>query len=90
MVPWPRRDKEYFFMPRFHYTLEVNEKKNRFPNLLQTNIPDLKCTQAEIYASIIIPAMNERERLPTMLDECLKYLNQRQEKEENFTYEVIF
>lgn len=88
VIPWPRRNKEYFFQPRFHYTSRINEKRRRFPNLLQENISNLRCTEAEVYASIIIPAMNEIDRLPIMLDECLEYLNQRQHKDENFTYEV--
>ncbi|KAF1586461.1 UNVERIFIED_CONTAM: Dolichyl-phosphate beta-glucosyltransferase, partial [Eudyptes robustus] len=39
--------------------------------------------------SVIVPAMNEEERLPVMLDECLEYLDTRAKKQKDFTYEVI-
>lgn len=37
--------------------------------------------------SIIVPAYNEEERLPPMLDECLEYLEQL--KRSGYTYEII-
>lgn len=39
--------------------------------------------------SVIVPAMNEEERLPIMLDHCLDYLEERKAKDPKFTYEVI-
>ena len=40
-----------------------------------------------VHLSVIIPAYNEEHRLPTMLDECLEYLEKRVKS--GFTYEVI-
>lgn len=41
------------------------------------------------YLSVIIPAYNEEERLPVMLDECLPYLEDRRKSSKDFTYELI-
>eukprot|EP00099_Drosophila_melanogaster_P018183 NP_609202.1 wollknaeuel [Drosophila melanogaster] len=39
--------------------------------------------------SVIVPAYNEEQRLPSMLDECLAFLEQKSAGTPNFTYEVI-
>lgn len=39
--------------------------------------------------SVVVPAYNEEERLPVMLDETLEYLQQRQKKDPSFSYEII-
>uniref|UniRef100_A0A8C4N686 Dolichyl-phosphate beta-glucosyltransferase n=2 Tax=Eptatretus burgeri TaxID=7764 RepID=A0A8C4N686_EPTBU len=39
--------------------------------------------------SVVIPAYNEENRLPPMLDEALKYLEARQRRHLSFTYEVL-
>ncbi|TDG44308.1 hypothetical protein AWZ03_009281 [Drosophila navojoa] len=39
--------------------------------------------------SVIVPAYNEEQRLPAMLDECMAYLAQKTEKQPDFSYEVI-
>ncbi|XP_068143896.1 dolichyl-phosphate beta-glucosyltransferase [Drosophila tropicalis] len=39
--------------------------------------------------SVIVPAYNEEKRLPTMLDECLAFLEEKSKKDSTFTYEVI-
>ncbi|XP_057523044.1 uncharacterized protein LOC130802936 [Amaranthus tricolor] len=44
---------------------------------------------AEKYISLIIPAFNEELRLSSALDETMNYLQQRGEKDESFTYEVV-
>lgn len=41
------------------------------------------------YLSVIIPAYNEEERLPVMLDECLPYLEERRKASPDFDYELI-
>ena len=46
---------------------------------------------AELSLTVVIPAMNEEKRLPTMLEECLEYCKQRKAKaakSKPFTYEV--
>ncbi|XP_012054991.1 PREDICTED: dolichyl-phosphate beta-glucosyltransferase [Atta cephalotes] len=40
-----------------------------------------------VQLSVIIPAYNEEQRLPPMLDECLEYLEER--RKSGLTYEVI-
>ncbi|GIY63068.1 dolichyl-phosphate beta-glucosyltransferase [Caerostris extrusa] len=42
-----------------------------------------------LFLSVIVPAYNEENRLPVMLDECLEYLENRSAKESKFSYEVI-
>jgi hypothetical protein len=37
---------------------------------------------------VIVPAMNERARLPLMLDDCLTYLEDRMSGDKEFSYEV--
>ncbi|KAL9230132.1 hypothetical protein vseg_005521 [Gypsophila vaccaria] len=44
---------------------------------------------AEKYMSLIIPAFNEEQRLPSALEETIIYLQQRNEKDKSFTYEVV-
>ncbi|KAK6643075.1 hypothetical protein RUM43_004578 [Polyplax serrata] len=39
--------------------------------------------------SVVVPAYNEAERLPPMLDECLTYLENQVSASSNFSYEVI-
>ncbi|KAH8353058.1 hypothetical protein KR084_008632 [Drosophila pseudotakahashii] len=39
--------------------------------------------------SVIVPAYNEEQRLPAMLDECLAFLEQKSGGNPSFTYEVI-
>ena len=39
--------------------------------------------------SLIVPAYNEEVRLPKMLDETLHYLESRQQRDPNFSYEII-
>jgi len=39
--------------------------------------------------SVIIPAYNEQERLPLMLDDALNELLNKQKREPNFTFELL-
>lgn len=55
-------------------------KKTPFPSLADD--PSLSL-------SVIIPAYNEENRLPVMLDECINYLECRSKNRSNFTYEII-
>lgn len=57
-----------------HFTTDQGSLE-KFPSLDEESSLDL---------SIIVPAYNEEERLPKMLDECTKYLAQSQE-----TFEII-
>lgn len=74
--PYPdlgRYDSEKYFL---------NEKQEKclFPSI---NDP------ASVELSVIVPAYNEEERLPMMMDEALEYLEERKKKLKPFTYEVI-
>lgn len=74
--PYPdlgRYDSEKYFL---------NEKQEKclFPSI---NDP------ASVELSVIVPAYNEEERLPMMMDEGLEYLEERKKKLKSFTYEVI-
>ncbi|OXU26676.1 hypothetical protein TSAR_012574 [Trichomalopsis sarcophagae] len=61
------------------YFLEPNtEEKILFPSIQD---------EWSVNISVIVPAYNEEERLPPMLDECLRYLEQS--KKAGLTYEVI-
>eukprot|EP00744_Colponema_vietnamica_P007900 GILI01011312.1.p1 GENE.GILI01011312.1~~GILI01011312.1.p1 ORF type:complete len:321 (+),score=87.49 GILI01011312.1:204-1166(+) len=44
---------------------------------------------ATVNISLVIPAYNEKERLPIMLAETLEYLNERKKRDPSFTYEII-
>ena len=39
--------------------------------------------------AIVIPAYNEEERLPIMLNQAISYLTGRERKDKDFTYEII-
>jgi len=46
-------------------------------------------TEGTIVLSVVVPSYNEEERLPIMLDETLEYLENRQNTDSTFTYEII-
>lgn len=74
--PYPdlgRYDSEKYFL---------NEKQEKCL-FLSINDP------ASVELSVIVPAYNEEERLPIMMDEALEYLEERKKKLKSFTYEVI-
>lgn len=45
--------------------------------------------EEEVYASFVVPAYNEEERLPIMLNDTLRYLESRQVQSPSFTWEII-
>ncbi|KAK7085801.1 dolichyl-phosphate beta-glucosyltransferase [Halocaridina rubra] len=63
-----------------YFTDASSEAKKEFPSITDDPTRSL---------SVIIPAYNEEQRLPVMLDECMVYLEKREEEERDFTYEVI-
>lgn len=58
-------------------------RRSRSSSSLVDKVPD------EIYLSIVIPAYNERQRLPTMLEQTLVYLEKRHKRDEKFSFEII-
>ncbi|XP_072378817.1 dolichyl-phosphate beta-glucosyltransferase [Diabrotica undecimpunctata] len=45
--------------------------------------------KSSIHLSVIVPAYNEEERLPLMLDECVDFLENRCKNLPNYKYEII-
>ncbi|KAL6265428.1 hypothetical protein P5V15_002225 [Pogonomyrmex californicus] len=68
---WRDKNEKFFF------NYEIG-KKEAFPSLHDP---------WSVHLSVIIPAYNEEQRLPPMLDECLEYLEKRSKS--GLTYEVI-
>lgn len=68
---WRYDEERFYFNP-------ISGKKEAFPSLKD---------DWSLHISVIVPAYNEEERLPPMLDECLEYLENR--KNSGLTYEVI-
>ncbi|KOC66885.1 Dolichyl-phosphate beta-glucosyltransferase [Habropoda laboriosa] len=68
---WRDEKEKYFFNPK-------TENSEVFPSLHDS---------WSVHLSVIVPAYNEEQRLPTMLDECLEYLENRLKN--GCTYEVI-
>lgn len=72
--------EEYFFDPK-------TKQNIRFPSMIKDD--------PTVYLSVIVPAFNEENRLPKMLDEAIDYLEMRSCDESNrlqgfmFTYEII-
>ncbi|XP_030384293.1 dolichyl-phosphate beta-glucosyltransferase [Scaptodrosophila lebanonensis] len=59
------------------------------PNTIKTvAFPSIEDTPA-LKLSVIVPAYNEENRLPAMLDECLAFLEEKAGREPDFSYEVI-
>ncbi|EFA80389.1 glycosyltransferase [Heterostelium album PN500] len=54
----------------------------------EVEFPSIK-DKDSLYLSLIVPAYNEQDRLPTMLDETLRYLKQKSKKDLKFSYEII-
>ncbi|XP_071862562.1 dolichyl-phosphate beta-glucosyltransferase wollknaeuel isoform X2 [Bombus fervidus] len=68
---WQDEKEKYFFNPK-------TKKTEAFPSLYE---------KWSVHLSVIVPAYNEEQRLPVMLDECLEYLENRTKN--GCTYEVI-
>ncbi|XGW02185.1 hypothetical protein V3C99_014324 [Haemonchus contortus] len=88
LTSWPKRKRKDFLVPVKAYDSKGEGKVLK--NLLRDDPHERPLfTESTVYLSVIVPAMNEKDRLPTMLDECFDYLLQRAKKEENFTFEVL-
>ncbi|EUB63767.1 Dolichyl-phosphate beta-glucosyltransferase [Echinococcus granulosus] len=76
--PYPDIDRE--LTERVFYD-PMNSEYVRFPFGL-THRP-------EVELSVIVPAYNEAQRLPTMMEEALAYLTSRMASQPKFTFEII-
>ncbi|KAM7351538.1 dolichyl-phosphate beta-glucosyltransferase wollknaeuel [Cochliomyia hominivorax] len=64
------------------------EKTFLDPNVLKNfEFPSIE-DEPTVDLSVIVPAYNEEQRMPVMLDECLEFLEAKT-KSDNFSYEVI-
>ncbi|XP_012269887.1 dolichyl-phosphate beta-glucosyltransferase [Athalia rosae] len=73
--PYPKiwRHKDENFFQNF-----FTGQREKFPSISD---------DCSVHISVVIPAYNEEERLPPMLDECIEYLENR--KKSGLTYEII-
>jgi len=71
---WISKDESQFADPA------LENARIAFPSLF---------AEPSVYLSVIVPAYNEEERLPIMMDEAMDILEKRSREEKNFTYEVI-
>ncbi|KAI8900202.1 nucleotide-diphospho-sugar transferase [Globomyces pollinis-pini] len=67
------KDEQYYYDQSSKKMMPFNSLKDR----------------ALVSLSIVIPAYNEAERLPIMMDETLLYLNKRLAEDKSFSYEII-
>jgi len=75
--PYPvltRHDSEKFYFD------PGSKSKRKFPDYNEPASLDL---------SVIVPAYNEEQRLPIMMEETMEYLEKRQTQDPSFKYEVI-
>jgi len=67
-----------------HY-LDENGSSQEFPQLVNGTSP----SEAKVYLSVVVPAYNERERLPGMLDDAISTLDRRLAENQSRTWEII-
>ncbi|KHN87094.1 Dolichyl-phosphate beta-glucosyltransferase [Toxocara canis] len=89
LTPWPKRTRRDLLRKVFAYD-PTGVEQDQFACLLHES-PDSRPrhTQPSRYLSVVVPAMNEKDRLPSMLDECFTYLQSRSKKDSWFIFEVI-
>lgn len=70
---------------------------HRFPNVFESEaqlslslvIPVSVVPASSLHSFTVAQAYNEKERMPTMLNEALKYLQERKSMQRGFSYEII-
>ncbi|VVC89820.1 unnamed protein product [Leptidea sinapis] len=62
------------------YNDPLTSSKKKFPDLEQP---------CEVHLSVVVPAYNEEDRLPPMLDEAINFLEDRIKKNPSYKYEII-
>uniref|UniRef100_A0A914XGV7 Dolichyl-phosphate beta-glucosyltransferase n=1 Tax=Plectus sambesii TaxID=2011161 RepID=A0A914XGV7_9BILA len=88
LTPWPSVSLEQLTQKYALYEPTGKGKSEDFPCTISQK-DSAKATEPTRYLSVVVPAMNEQERLPAMLDDCLPYLEKRAKDDPQFTYEVI-
>lgn len=66
------------------YFSYVDNKAKEFPDLIHQSSSTEQQIRPTVYLSVIVPAYNEEQRLPKMLDETIEYL-----EKQAYTYEII-
>lgn len=67
------------FFPSIH-----SAETRRFPSLME-ELPEEEQTSL----SVVVPAFNEQERMPSMLDDTIAFLQGRQQRDPTFSWEII-
>ncbi|XP_074649893.1 dolichyl-phosphate beta-glucosyltransferase-like [Tubulanus polymorphus] len=70
-----RFDAEKYFLDP-----QATKKQQKFPSLNDKH---------SVQLSVIVPSYNEQDRLPTMLDECIGFLEKRRSSDPEKTFEII-
>jgi len=74
---------QILWLPGENTYIDPNKnKEDRIPFAPITSPPS-------VYISLIVPAYNEQERLPSMMDETLEYLKKRKKNDPSFSYEIL-
>ena len=77
---WLREANVLTVREKSYVAPEEGFARKAFPSLMD---------KPTLYISVIVPSYKEEDRLPRMLDETLIYLERRQRREADFTYEVV-
>jgi hypothetical protein len=78
-----------------HVNLLLADEKFFIDSATQSRVPfpapfsEPETAKDNIYLSVIFPAYNEEERMPSTIEETLLYLKQRSKKDSKFTWEII-
>ncbi|KAN0039214.1 hypothetical protein ACTA71_001408 [Dictyostelium dimigraforme] len=79
------QDESPLWLEKENVYIDVKKgEEHQFPSLVENKNPI-----DNIYLSVIVPAYNEQTRLPSMLDEAIKFLNEKSKKDLKFSYEII-
>ena len=80
IVAWRQRASPQYAVETYFEDPGEGGARKLFPSLFD---------QPSRYITLVVPAYNEELRLPSMMDETLRYLAQRQQQDARFTWEII-
>jgi len=86
---WILRDDEKPLTEAELRTETIFQDENGAPQTFPKLVDGTGVAKHELYLSVVIPAYNERERLPGMLDEAIATFESRQKTDPKFTWEII-
>lgn len=79
-----------FFKPQREPLWFPHEAEYLDMNLSDVRIPfDSIDSPPTVYLSVIVPAYNEKQRLPIMMNETIEYMKKREQKDPSFSWEII-